>query len=488
MPIGFSEIPSGQLYPFISAEFNSAQAQQGLSLQSYRGLLVGQKLSAGTGTADTIRQVFSADEVLTLAGRGSQLHRQAVAWFSANRTTEVFVGILADNPAAVKATGTVLVAGPSTAAGIISLYIGGQLVQVAVASGMVANDVAAAINAAINAATNLPVVSAVLTATCTLEARNGGVVGNEIDVRVNYQRGEATPAGLTLTIGAMASGAGNPSLTALIAAMGDTWFNLVAHPYTDATSLSAIEVEMASRSAAPRQIDGVAITATNATVANAVILANTRNSPSSCVLGVVGCPTWSVEAAASLAGVVASYGALDPARPFWTLPIPGVLAPAMGDRITNSTAQALLTAGISTITAQLDGSVAIQNLVTTYKTNAAGSPDTAYKMVNTRLTLMYARYSFRVLMASKYPRHKLASDGTLFGAGQPIITPKIGRAEAVSWFRDMMDLGLFEGLAQFKRDLVVERNALDPNRLDFLLPPDLINQLMGVAASLQFRL
>jgi phage tail sheath gpL-like len=35
---------------------------------------------------------------------------------------------------------------------------------------------------------------------------------------------------------------------------------------------------------------------------------------------------------------------------------------------------------------------------------------------------------------------------------------------------------------------VVERNAADPNRLDFLLPPDLINGFIVGAANIQFRL
>jgi hypothetical protein len=39
----------------------------------------------------------------------------------------------------------------------------------------------------------------------------------------------------------------------------------------------------------------------------------------------------------------------------------------------------------------------------------------------------------------------------------------------------MEELGLVENFDQFKTDLVVERNASDPNRLDFLLPPDIIN-------------
>lgn len=56
----------------------------------------------------------------------------------------------------------------------------------------------------------------------------------------------------------------------------------------------------------------------------------------------------------------------------------------------------------------------------------------------------------------------------------------------MAWFREMEELGLVEGFDQFKRDLVVERNVSDPNRLDFLLPPDLINQLIVTAVKFQF--
>jgi phage tail sheath gpL-like len=52
----------------------------------------------------------------------------------------------------------------------------------------------------------------------------------------------------------------------------------------------------------------------------------------------------------------------------------------------------------------------------------------------------------------------------------------------------MEELGLVEGFDQFKRDLVCERNVSDPNRLDFLLPPDVMNGLIVVGAQIQFRL
>ena len=120
--------------------------------------------------------------------------------------------------------------------------------------------------------------------------------------------------------------------------------------------------------------------------------------------------------------------------------------------------------------------------------SAAGSADPAYLDVTTILTLMYLRFTFRTRIATRYPRHKLANDGARFGAGQAVITPLLGKAEAVAWFREMEDLGLVEGFDQFKRDLVVERNVSDANRLDFLLSPDLINQLVVGAAKIQFLL
>ena len=127
-------------------------------------------------------------------------------------------------------------------------------------------------------------------------------------------------------------------------------------------------------------------------------------------------------------------------------------------------------------------------MITTYQLNGAGAPDTSYLDLNTVLTLSYLRYDWRTFIASRYPRHKLASDDVRPAPGQAIITPSIGKAEAVSRFAQWQDLGLVEGIEQFKTDLIVERNSQDPNRLDFLLPPDIINQLRIAATQIQFLL
>ena len=94
----------------------------------------------------------------------------------------------------------------------------------------------------------------------------------------------------------------------------------------------------------------------------------------------------------------------------------------------------------------------------------------------------------RSAITTKFPRHKLANDGTAFGAGQAIVTPKIIKAELIAQYGEMEALGLVENMAAFKANLIVERDATDPNRVNILYPPDLVNQLRVFAVLAQFRL
>lgn len=89
-------------------------------------------------------------------------------------------------------------------------------------------------------------------------------------------------------------------------------------------------------------------------------------------------------------------------------------------------------------------------------------------------------------MALKFPRHKLANDGTNFSPGQAIVTPSIIKSEALAWFKAMEAMGLVEGFDQFKDEVIVERNANDADRVDMLMPPDLINGFRVLAAQIQF--
>jgi len=108
--------------------------------------------------------------------------------------------------------------------------------------------------------------------------------------------------------------------------------------------------------------------------------------------------------------------------------------------------------------------------------------------LETPLTLFYLRATLRARIAQKFPRHKLAADGTRYGAGQAIVTPSTIRAELLALAREWEELGLVEGLDQYKADLIVERDATDPNRINALVPPNIVNQFRAFAAAIQFRL
>jgi phage tail sheath gpL-like len=144
--------------------------------------------------------------------------------------------------------------------------------------------------------------------------------------------------------------------------------------------------------------------------------------------------------------------------------------------------------GLATQGINGDGVPSIKRESTTYQKNLYGQGDDAYELVPTLATLAALFRSQRYAITSKYPRHKLADDGTRFGVGQAIVTPKIIKAELISQYLQDEFLGRVENLTAFKQNLIVERAVDDPNRVNVLYPPDLINQLRIFAVLAQFRL
>lgn len=490
MSISFNEIPVTLRTPGQFAEFDNSKAVRGLVLDMSRILVIGQKVTAGTATANVAVQCLSADQAVELAGRGSMLAEMVRALKNVNAHTDCWILPLADNGAGVAATGTISTTGPATGAGTINLYIGGKRVQVGVASGDTAAEVATAIAAAIEADDDLLIGAAVDGGTDTqvnLTCIHKGEVGNGIDLRVNYHAGEKLPAGVGVTIVAMADGASNPALTTALTNLGDTQFHYVVNPYADATSLGALSDEFEDRWDGTRQIEGLIFGSGRGNHAALTTLGGTRNSHVESLIGAYASPTPPHVWAAVYGGVAAFHLDIDPARPLQTLELKGVLPPAESVRFTREERNLLLYAGIATYLVTQDGRVLIERAVTTYQTNAYSLPDPSYLDVNTPATLAVLRRTLRARIAQRYPRHKLASDGTNFGPGQAIVTPSILRGELIALAREWEQVGWVENLDEFKALLLVERDASDQNRVNALLPPDLVNQLRVFAAVVQFR-
>ena len=482
--VSFSEISPTTRTPFVYLEFDASRATQGVPAQPYKGLLVGQR-RAGSIPVLTPARISSPSQAAAYFGVGSQLHQMAVAWFANNQETETWAIGVAD-PAGTAATGSIAFGGSATENGTIAAYVGGRRYPVAVVIAASTSALATALAAAVNADTSAPVTATAFTNTVTFTARHVGVIGNDIDVRVSYLDGETVPAGATATPVAMSGGAGDPTISAIWAPLGDQWFNVMVIPFTDATNLTAIETELASRAGASRHIGGLHFACKAGTLATVQTLGNARNSPRSSIMGTNASPTLPWECASAIGGQSAKALSNDAARPLQTLPLIGMLAPLPTDRWTQAQRNSNLFSGITTFTVAADGTCQIERAISTYKLNAQGGADAAWLDVNTAATADFLRWDFVNYVSGRYPRHKLANDGTQFASGQLIVTPSLMRAELIGRFRQWEGLGLVEDFEQFKRDLIVERSTQDPSRLDILLSPNFVNGLRVVAARLAF--
>jgi phage tail sheath gpL-like len=213
-----------------------------------------------------------------------------------------------------------------------------------------------------------------------------------------------------------------------------------------------------------------------------------RNNVHETMLGVKRPPQGAYNWAARMAAVIEFNGAIDPALPFKTLEVPGLLAPQEADRFTRPERELLLRDGISTFEVAQDGTVLIEQIITTYQTNPQGIDDVSYLMLNTKWTADFMRFSFRVDQALAFPRHKLADDGTNFDEGQKVATPRVITSVLVATARKLERVGILENFELFQKQVRVVRSMVDRNRVNAIIPADCVNQFNVFAGSVQFIL
>jgi phage tail sheath gpL-like len=320
----------------------------------------------------------------------------------------------------------------------------------------------------------------------TWTARHKGTLGNSIDVRTTYQPSDAIPAGVTVAPASTTVGAGDPDGSAVFTAIGDNPFTDFVWPWNDATNLTNLETALAARWAYDKMIDGIGWYAATGSFNTVSTLGTSRNSALTSFVGVRGAlnPPW--ELAGWWGAVNGLALSIDPGRPTQTLPAPGILAPILTDRWTRDERDLLLRDGVSTFVVDSGGNVAVDRAITTKQTDSNGLPTVAWLDVNVPATLSYLRYSLRGRISAKFPRHKLADDGTPFSPGQAVVTPKILRGEIVAWAKDLADAAIIENLPGFIAQLKVERDASDQNRANALIPPDLVNGFRVFAGQIQY--
>jgi phage tail sheath gpL-like len=597
MPISFAQIPQNIKVPLYWVEVDPSMA--GLPSINLRALLVG-TATGGTAQLDVATPVGSQAQSSQFFGAGSELDRMFKAYYANNFANEVWGLPVAASAGSIAASGKIKISAPCTAAGTISLYIGGDHVPVNIATTDTTDDIANAIVDAvmtwfgigtIGNQTSLPVKATMIagtpgptqtitaatwnsgtnqttyttsaahnftvgnevqisgvnpssyngtftaltgttgstivismlsnpgtyvsggsangpptspsevTLTCVFE----GVSGNDIPMMLNYygsRGGETTPVGLGITVDPfLTGGVGTPDFAAAINNLGNEPYEYVALPYTDSDSLFVWEQEYGfsdtGRWGWERQLFGHILSARRGAstgsaddgYADLVQWGETNNS------GVVSVMAFEYatqspmyEAAAAYAGKAQRALVNDPARPLQSLSLNQIKLAPQHQRFDFPELNSLASNGLAIQMPGSDGQPMIAREQTTYQWNLYGATDDAYELMTTLATLAKLMRNQKAMVTSSFPRHKLANDGTRFGPGQAIVTPGIVKAALVAQYRNDEFNGLVENVEAFKQFLMVERDSVDPNRVNVLYPPDLINQLRIFAVLNQFRL
>lgn len=478
-------VPLSIITPFVGVEFDPSRAQRGPAEMPFNVVIIGQMLSTGTGTAETLYQVFNEGEVQNLAGPGSMLHSMCRRFWANNTVADVYIMPLAD-AVGTQATRVLTITGTATEAGELVFRINGTRIAVSVAVGDTADTVGDAVETAVNDLDWLTWTAANVSGVVTMTQRHDGVAAGDNDMRLGDNPGEQIPAGLTAVFGATTPGTVDPDVQDAIDAIGDLWAALIINPYADDSNMGKLEDWLDVNAGPLYQRDGLCYQSYRGTVSEVGTFASNgnRNSQYMALFDAGNAQISTYELTAAVCGQIAESVISDPAVPLHRMSVRGVTPRSLSQRRTLIEANNLAKNGASTLTDDLG--VQTQNMVTMYLKNSAGAADTSYRYQNTVFILQRLRYRFVQRILGRYPRAKLLASADRIEAGQQYITPELGRAEALDWFQQEEAQGQVQDFDSFKDQVICRISSTNPNRLEWILPPELVKQFIVGSGIMQF--
>lgn len=409
----------------------------------HRVLIVGQQLAAGTATSGELQEQLANDSGEdTLFGEAAHLAMMVRAFKLNNKVTRIDAIGLDDAGGGTAATGTMTITGTATAAGSFVVTIGSNRnhsYTIAVASGDTPTVIGDAIDTAIAADSKAPVTSANVTGTVTFTAVHTGTIGNTIGLRVT---GSATSVSFATV--AMASGATDPTLTTLFDVVATERYQTVVYPLS--WGISTLTDFLDPRfNVAGQLLDGVGIVADSDTFSNIDTAADALNSESVVYLAsklvadsnykgpsimelddslaaqFAALRALRLTDDASIADIVSaatgprdSFGGVHlSSKPYFNTPFQFLPLVGTGKGFSNSEIESLLDAGASILGNNIAGNAVIAGeIVTTYKTDSGGNPDTSWMFLNSVDTGSNVREYFFNNVRSQYAQSRL-TDGDL---------------------------------------------------------------------------
>lgn len=455
--IDFDTIPGSIRVPGQYIEFNTRNAVQGLPQNPQKVLMVAPMLTAGIQPALEPVQLFSDAEAADLFGQGSLAHLMVRQAFANNPYLDLTVIGIADHSAGVQATATVTLSGTATALGVVEITIGGKQVSTAVNTGETAATVADRLKTAITAA-DVTVTASGSGAAVTLTAKHKGEIGNESGLTVSTGN-----TGLTYQANAFTGGAKNADIATALSKVAGKHYHIICSPFSDDANAKALSNHITNVSNAIEQRGCIGVLGMSAALSTATTATGEIND------GRMTC-AWYKGAVEPNGIIAAGYAAVlafeeDPAKPLNTLEIKGLAVTPDAQWPLFAECNNALYNGLTPLTV-VNNRVQIMRAVSTYTKSANNTDDPALLDITTIRTLDYVRRSVKERIALRFPRDKL-SDRLL---------PKV-KSEILDVLIKLDQAEIIENAEANKGKLVVARAQNDPNRVNAIIPADVVNGL-----------
>jgi phage tail sheath gpL-like len=179
--------------------------------------------------------------------------------------------------------------------------------------------------------------------------------------------------------------------------------------------------------------------------------------------------------AGAYAGVIASES--DPTIPYDGLPLTGISAPAVVDRLTRTQQEDLLNNGVAPLEVIAGEQTAIVRAITTYTTNSLSIPDITLLDINTYRTLDLVRFQVISRLASRFQRGKINAR-----------VIKMVKTEVIAVLYLLQQLDIVQNIDTYKSGVIVEVDTSDPTRLDVKIPTPIVSGLHVIAGTLDLLL
>ncbi len=469
-------------------EINFAQGESTGSGSPIEVLLMGNKLSSGSATADTyvygpdsLIQLQTEQDAINLFGAGSELHRMFRRFARINKTTTLRAIVVTES-AGAKASLSAVITTVAVANGNVRVYVHDEFCDTAVTQGDAVDTIGAAVAAEINKQTHWGVVATYTAGTDTLliEAKQKGPRGNEIRVQIITSPGLGTTFSAGTTDTALSGGTTADSNTTALATINPARYYYIVSAASDSTQLGAALTQI-NLQAAPVTGNRQRLVAGSVdTLANVQTLAIALNGARAEIAWSEKSPWTAAELAADHAAKVTlfevkpnprtnfcNFGQDAVTSQYHTVPAPR-LATAWPSRTSIKSA---LNNGVSPIAVLPRGATYLVNRITTRSLNGAQN-DYRIRSAHKVTVCDFFGDDLLVKTVEQFSGKRIADDPAQ-GQRPPggiVVTPTIYKGAVFRLIDDYDNNDLLQDVALIKAGTIVQREASPRTRMSARIP------------------